>query len=150
MKESSNRVLPISSGSNKQYKGKRRKRAGLYAEGPLQDQCEDIGMEEISSRIALLSQLLQRRCGDSWKSVGAGNEPQSHGCIRIPMSAAVEVAGCCRSERLSSFMTSSRLSPRRTGPKQTSKSWKRRQPRHLTRPATSGRYGGVEYNRVFQ
>ena len=65
------RVLPISSGSNKQYKEKTMSGLAYTPRGRFRIIAEDFRLAEVTAGIALLPELLQRRRGDSRKSFSA-------------------------------------------------------------------------------
>jgi hypothetical protein len=86
-----NRVLPISSGSNKQYKEKGGSGLAYTPRGRFRINAKISGWRK--SPLGLLYYPNYFSGGVAIHgNPSVPHEPQSHGCIRIPMSAAVEVS----------------------------------------------------------
>jgi peptidoglycan hydrolase-like protein with peptidoglycan-binding domain len=86
-----NRVLPISSGSNKQYKEKGGSGLAYTPRGRFRIHAKIAGWRK--SPLGLLYYPSYFSGGVAIHgNPSVPHEPQSHGCIRIPMSAAVEVS----------------------------------------------------------
>lgn len=86
-----NRVLPISSGSNKQYKEKGGSGLAYTPRGRFRINSKISGWRK--SPLGLLYYPNYFSGGVAIHgNPSVPHEPQSHGCIRIPMSAAVEVS----------------------------------------------------------
>ena len=60
--------------------------------GPLQSLCEDFRMAKVAARDALLSQATFSDGLAIHGNSSVPDSPQSHGCIRIPNSAAIEMS----------------------------------------------------------
>ncbi len=85
------RVLPVSSGSNKQYKEKGGSGLAYTPRGRFRVNAKIAGWRK--SPLGLLYYPSYFSGGVAIHgNPSVPNEPESHGCIRIPMSAAVEVS----------------------------------------------------------
>jgi L,D-transpeptidase catalytic domain/Putative peptidoglycan binding domain len=84
------RVLPVSSGSNQQYKEKRASGLAYTPRGRFRINAKIAGWRE--SPLGLLYYPSYFSGGVAIHgNPSVPNAPESHGCVRIPMSAAVEV-----------------------------------------------------------
>ncbi len=85
------RILPVSSGSNKQYKEKRMSGLAYTPRGRFRIESKIAGWRK--SPLGLLYYPNYFSGGIAIHgNPSVPHQPQSHGCIRIPMSAAVEVS----------------------------------------------------------
>ena len=93
------RVLPVSSGSNKQYREKSMSGLAYTPRGRFRVEAKISGWRK--SPLGLLYYPNYFSGGIAIHgNPSVPHNPQSHGCIRIPMSAAVEVSRLLPWERL--------------------------------------------------
>lgn len=85
------RVLPVSTGSNKQYREKRMSGLAYTPRGRFRIYAKIAGWRESPLGLLYYPSYFSDGLAIHGNS-SVPNSPQSHGCVRIPMSAAVEIS----------------------------------------------------------